>query len=210
GEERTTGLEQGAGQRVAAEPGIRSRIRPERSTAGLQVRVLRAVDGAPAAGVVVVARPLEGANPLLRARLATTGRDGLAEFGDLASSGTWQVELDRAAVHTVVGTPPSESTATTLRLPAAIAVRGRVVDGDGQALGGASIWLSSAARFDVGLVVATSADDGSFALADVAAGRALSAFAPGRLAAELAAVSAEGMPLELTLAVPGRSVRGRV
>src|SRR5690606_21889466 len=39
GEERTTGLEQGAGQRVAAEPGIRSRIRPERSAAGLQVRV---------------------------------------------------------------------------------------------------------------------------------------------------------------------------
>ena len=192
----------------------RAPVREEVAAAGLRVHVMRAVDHMAEAGIVVLARPVDGANPELRERRAITDGHGVATFANDPTSGSWCVRLDRARTATVVETATDARTDVTLELPPAVHVTGRVVDAGRRPLAGASVWLTSAERFDVGVVVARTDEQGRFTLDDVAQGRAVAALAPGLLPSALQPTTpiagASECDVEIVLDAPARSVAGRV
>jgi hypothetical protein len=102
--------------------------------------------------------------------------------------------------------------ASTVELPPGEQLSGRVVDEDGEPVGGAGVWLchSSLQPWD-GQVVAHSAADGTFALRDVAAMSTVAAFVEGRAPSPMHVVLArQRKPFELRVGGPAITVAGSV
>ncbi|MCA8963448.1 MAG: sigma-70 family RNA polymerase sigma factor [Planctomycetes bacterium] len=102
--------------------------------------------------------------------LRAAGRDGRCSFEGL-SPGSWRVEVESGGMlaEERVELVPGESASIELFVELAGTLRGRVVDEDGRAVGGAELWIGG--RMDaitapqkVLRCAATSAADGSFAV----------------------------------------------
>ncbi len=142
----------------------------------LVVRV-RDAAGRPLPGVGVTVAADGGGDPLLLDRHASTAADGIATFVRVPA-GRLRVQCDRGVSTTVE--PASRPCEVELRSSAGFEVRGRVVAGDGSAIGGAVLWLAPVAGGPfAGDDVATTAADGSFVLRDVAPGSFLAVRAAG-------------------------------
>ncbi len=143
-----TALSPAAGAAATNEPreGAPATFAIERTAAAgdavgrLVVRVLDAAGrGVPHVGVVL--EPRDGVDPVLHRRRAVTGDGGEAVWERL-SPGDFRVATDRGAEDVLdVRTGANH---VVLTVASGGVVRGRVVDGDGAPVSGASVWLSDA------------------------------------------------------------------
>jgi len=179
------------------------------STAELLVRAAWP-DGTPAAGEVVLVSDARASRPD-EALARLTDPTGVARFPAL-EPGTVLVRLLRGA-QTPLRLEAGETRELRLRVHAGVDVRGRVVDGDGRALAGASIWLSERYSINLGRVLATSDEEGGFRLRHVGPDQVIGArkrgFAPSGLRSVRGGAGDE-LAVELVLDEAGVAVTGRV
>jgi hypothetical protein len=145
---------------------------------------------------------------------ARTGGDGRATVEDLFA-GPVRIWLDRDRFDAEVEAGTSRDFEFTLT--ECFTVEGTVVDADGAPVGGAEIWCGlSSARWPGGLLLATSASDGTFRLRDVDAFSAVGARKRGHLPSQgwnpidMEAGANGARSVRLVLGAGGGSVRGRV
>lgn len=166
-------------------------------------------DGSPAAGELVLATPPKGRSddPLVLA----TDAGGTARFDEL-DPGSWYVRLQRGRENSAVVRAGKE-TELALEILDGVTVDGRVVDGRGELLAGASIWLSERYHTDLGHIVAQSDSRGEFTLRSVGPDHWLGArkrgFAPSSLRGVRRAAG-DRVQLEITLEQSGSTLRGEV
>jgi RNA polymerase sigma-70 factor (ECF subfamily) len=135
----------------------------------------RWADGTPAS-IAVAVEPVHAPDPRLVRVDAATDALGRALL-TLPEPGRFRVQPDRAPARTVaLRSGPNH---VDVVVAPGRHVAGRVLDPDDAPVAGARIWLSSEQGRGDGAFVATTSVDGSFAVRDVPAGRALAAFADG-------------------------------
>ena len=182
----------------------------------LLVRVLRA-SGDPVAGVeVYVKRDAEGETWDGLARLRTDAA-GEARLDRVAPS-TVQVGPLREFYdnHTDVAIEPGREAVAELTVADGITLQGRVVDGLGQPVPGAEIWVATGIRYWLGGEVVGTADQlGEFQFEGVDPGTGVGAIAPGFERSAVVdldrVVKTAGIAtVELELAREGGAVTGRV
>jgi RNA polymerase sigma-70 factor, ECF subfamily len=170
---------------------------------------VRFADGSPAAHVGIAAAP-PGHDADFTTVRAITDADGRATLPALPA-GPLRVSSDRGTntLHVLRG---GESAQVTITLPAAIRVRGRVVDADGKPMPGAAIWVNDVPRQPwEGRVVLHADDDGAFALRDLAPMTTFGAIVAGRVPSPMLAVGPiEGAPVSLRVGGPAATVTGTV
>jgi RNA polymerase sigma-70 factor (ECF subfamily) len=168
-------------------------------------------DRGPAQGVNVKLMPWGARDPFLAQRVATTGADGRTTFENLAP-GNMGIYGDRGGGDSVV-VAAGETREFEFVIPRGITVRGRVVDTEQHAVGGARIWLSDYGNDTEGSEVATADADGRFVLRDVEEGHGLAARASGHAPSEGYRINGKpGNEVEITISMPGAggAVRGLV
>lgn len=187
---------------------------PRGAPAGLTVRVVRAVDGAPAAGVGVDVRPAEGrSGPGVERR---TDAQGVARFEALAP-GRHAVDLDRwdAPARTVDAGRTAE---LVLELPLGCRVEGEVVDLEGRPVPGATIHRTKGDHPDLLRVLGRADALGRFALEDVAPRSTLVARAQGwqpsgagkKSRVQVGEAAGQVARVVLTMGARGQRLQGRV
>jgi RNA polymerase sigma-70 factor (ECF subfamily) len=135
----------------------------------------RHADGSPA-GIALRLEPQFGAEPSFRDVDLRTDAAGRALVGQLAP-GPYRLVPDRGVPRFVdLG---SSTQAIEIDLEPGIRVEGRVLDGDGNPLVGARIWLSEHDEVTRGMVATECGTDGRFVLFDVPPRRNLAVMAPG-------------------------------
>ena len=166
-------------------------------------------DGAPAAGELVLVTTA-GARPD-DALALPTDEHGTARFAGL-EPGPAQVRLLRGRENDAQLEDAREAE-VFLEIVAGVSVEGRVVDGLGEPVPGAEIWLSERYRNNLGHVVARCDERGSFVLRDVGPDHYLGArcrgFAPSGLRSVRGTIG-DRLPLVLRLEHDGVALRGRV
>jgi hypothetical protein len=174
--------------------------------ASLLVRVLWGSDHTPAADVRVLVMTWGAKNPFRDCSIAITGADGTFLLERL-SPGTMTLYGDRGGGGSAE-LVASERSEVEFEIPPGITIDGRVVDGEGRAVGGATIWLSAYGNRGDGTEVAICAPDGRFRLRDVEEWHWVAARAAGH--APSGAHEIHGNPgetKELTLVLPARGGR---
>lgn len=165
-----------AGARDVTGPRTKAGAAPiglSRETTALRVLVRRQFDGAPAARIAVRCIEWSRTNARLVAVERSTDDDGYVWFTHVLP-GLATLVLDRGGRADVTVAPSTWNDAFVW-LPLGVDVRGRVVTSDARPAAHARIWLSGGADDVAGRVVAVTADDGTFALRDVAPERLLAA-----------------------------------
>src|SRR5262245_26806002 len=194
---------------LAARPAPETHQASEAASGGSLAVHARWPDGTPAAGELVLATP--PSNRAEETLERATDESGTARFEEL-ESGAWYVRLlrgreDSAGVH------EGRETELTLAILPGVTVEGRVVDGHGQPVAGAEVWLSERYRNNAGHVVMRSDARGAFTLPCVGPDHWIGArkrgFAPGTLRSARGA-DGDRLALELRLEASGSSVSGRV
>ncbi len=178
-------------------------------TGRLVVLVTWEADGQPAADIGVTAVFFDGPDPLRNERSGLTDAAGRFEVPD-ARTGRVVAYLDRANGDRAE-VRAGETTELRLAIPAGVLVRGLVVDGAGQAVPGASIWLGMGP--DEGHVVGRAGTDGRFELRDVWTNCSVGALAEGHVPSLLANIDDNGTHAQevvLELGDDGASLAGRV
>lgn len=135
-------------------------------------------------------------DPQLRSIAFTTDASGAARFE--LPPGEFVIEPDRAENVAVV-VRDGETVTATIRLARGIDVAGRVVDGRGTGIAGATVLLTKAGSLHEGFPATTTDASGEFALRRLPPGRFLAAAAPGCRTSRLAEVPAEPLPNGRTL-----------
>jgi len=197
--------------RVRMGPTVEPVVIRLREGATLKVRVTSESNGAPLAGATVDVKELGSPT-------RTTGADGIATFKGLGNG--WSVVTARASgfatsstIATVGGPGTTQEISIVLRQGAALA--GRVVDETGKPVAGAYVTLGEASSmFGLDADATTSADDGTWRFATVAAGSYTVAARDGEHAPGVSEIlsldgqnAREGVEIELRTAAV---VRGRV
>lgn len=210
--ERERPLDADAGARVALQP-IDPSPDVAATTGSLVVRVVWS-DHGPAAGVAIqVLRRRPGLPHRALARVVSD-TEGVAEFSVLPTGAiTLRSERGGEVGVEIAGGRPQEVTFT---LPQGVAVEGRVRDGNGASVAGASVWLTAhEIGWTGGRLIAHADADGGFRLRDVPREQSLGAVAPGYAPSELVdleQLETERQPVvvELRLVQPGGALAGRV
>lgn len=187
---------------------------------GLEVSV-RWSDGSAAAGVDVLATSEQGRSGVSRRIQIRTDSRGLARFGDLqpasyALSTLWTRQMDSDSVKAAV--EAGATARATIEIPEGVQVEGVVIDGDGDAVPGAEVWiLSRLGGWASGGAVTSADSSGRFALSNVPATVSLGALAPGHTPGppvDLDLVDTAVPPVQLELVVvaarTGGALEGRV
>jgi len=186
------------------------------AAATLAVHVAHERDGADAPGVGLVLWPLEDALAELHALELETDALGRARFEGVAP-GRYSVHTDRDG-ETPLELAVGEERELELVLPSGFDVAGVVVDGEGQPVAGAEVWLEGrGAGSRGGRIVARAGLDGRFRLRSLGEEQALSAFAPGFAPAFLERLHTKELPegqaelaVTLVLGREGRELGGLV
>ncbi len=135
-------------------------------------------DGGDAAGIGLVLCVVDDSLPELNARFAETGTDGRARF-EAVTPGNYTLHTDRE-VESALELHAGQTRELALTLPDGLDVAGVVIDGAGQPVAGAEVWLEGQGQGSLGgRIVAHTAVDGTFHLRALGQEQALGAFAPG-------------------------------
>ncbi|MCC7172248.1 MAG: sigma-70 family RNA polymerase sigma factor, partial [Planctomycetes bacterium] len=202
------------GARDPAGPKTRAGAPPiglARDATALRVLVRRQADGAPADRIAV--RCIEWSRPNARwvAVERVTDDDGYVWFTHVVP-GLVTLVLDRGGRADVTVAESTWNDAFVW-LPLGVEVHGRVLTPSGQAAARARVWLSGGIDDVAGRVVAVAADDGTFALHDIAPERMLAALdarlAPSDVVA-IAPTRGAIAAIELVLREHHASLEGRV
>lgn len=175
---------------------------PESTVGTLELRV-RWSDGTAAEGVNAQVMPWGAEDSLLHQRSACTNRDGVAVLDQLAPGRTG-VYLDRGGfdqANVIAGAV----TLLEVQIPTGITVRGRVLDPEGNPIGGATLSLSSYGNPTEGFPVGTADEEGRFEVRDVSDGHYLSARSEGFAPSDQLYVTAgPGAEIEVDLVLRGK------
>lgn len=173
----------------------------------LEVHVRFESDDAPAADVGVYLRPLESSSLGQEGR---TDAQGHAAFSVLAP-GPHTLDVDRLGRELVVGAPAREP--IEVLIPRGVRVLGRVLDLEGQGVGGARVLRYNVRHHDILQLAAIADEAGHFELRDVAAGTEFIARGGGFQPSKLERVRDRGGEpdrFELVMGARGQRLRGRV
>lgn len=208
----------GAGGATGAEP------EPDPMKTALEVTV-RWPDGSPAAGVAIVASRVrvKGSGPFAgssQSRFVTDGLGVITIASPSAVLATERVrvraERGRAGAELVVDAPVGKTTRAQVTLASGVTIEGEVVDADGNARGGAGIWLTMDWNGkDKGRVIARSDANGRFELEHIPRDASLGAFVDGLFTGRLTNLDEvdfvwDRASLRLVLDSVGAEVAGRV
>jgi RNA polymerase sigma-70 factor (ECF subfamily) len=148
------------------------------ATATLVVHATWEHDGSDASGVGLTLWPAEDSLAELNARFAETGADGRVRF-EAIPPGAFVLHTDRV-LQSTLKLHAGEKRELALTLPDGLDVAGVVIDGAGQPVARAEVWLEGQEQGSLGgRIVARTGADGTFRLRALGEEQSLGAFAPG-------------------------------
>ncbi len=191
--------------------GTATRGEEEEPQGSLLVRVTWAEDGLPAEAVRACIYSWEDNSPHALRVDAVTGPDGTFLVEGI-TAGRVVVTLDRGGgASTEVRA--NELTALNASVPPGFMIEGVVVDGKGEPVADADIWLSQYGNSGEGRVIAQAGPEGAFRLRSLSTGHYLGArksgYAPSRLL-RVQGSPGDTLSYRLVLSGPGGVIRGRV